>query len=189
MGARGLALVVVAVVAACAPEERSLPDGDPAALAGLQEVRDHACACRDAACTYRVLVELLRYADRDPDLRDSRRAVALTDELNACLTTAVGIAPVDAGVDAPPPGRTGLVACDEYIRMMEAYARCDQLPQQSRDAITQAMEEMKDGWANMGMANMPDDARKSANDACRQAADAVVQGAEAMGCQMPARRP
>ncbi len=184
--ARFLAWCVLAALtlAACGVDPRPLPAGDPATLTGLRELREHACACRDPACAYRVVAELVRYSDQDPDLRDTRAGVALVDELSSCLATAARTEPgVDAGPAAPP--LTGLPACDEYVAMMELYARCDKIPPAAQDATRQAVDQMRSAWADMG--NMPVDARRAAEDGCRQATDAMRQASDAMGCQLPPR--
>jgi hypothetical protein len=77
---------------------------------------------------------------------------------------------------------TGLPNCDVYIRSMESYMRCDKVPQSARDAAKAGLDAMNAGWRDMG--DMPEDARKAANDACGQAVDALRQGAQAMGCTL-----
>ncbi len=181
---RALVITAVAALAACEAEERVLPAGDPDALLALTAVREHACTCKDSACAYRVMAELLEYSDKDPDLRDTQAGVKLADELTACLGAAVRNEPapgsaLDGGVAA---GSTGLPACDEYVALVESYLRCDQFPESARDSTRQAVEQMRTGWSDM--AHLSPDIRRTAEDACKQASDAMRQAGDAMGCRL-----
>jgi hypothetical protein len=182
-----VALVAVAAVA-CDAGEPTLPVGDPAKLTALKDVKEHACACKDPACSYRVLGELLAYSDAHKDLRDSKAAVAMTDELEKCLDVAARADPmagggVDGGVGVAGGGPTGMPACDEYLALVERYLNCDQFPQAARDSTRQATDAMRQAWRDM--ANMPPDVRRTADDACKQASDAMRQAGQAMGCDLP----
>jgi hypothetical protein len=77
---------------------------------------------------------------------------------------------------------TGLVECDAYIRAVEAYMRCDKVPQQARDGAKQGIEYMLQGWGDL--TQMPEEAKQATNDACKQGVDALKQGATAMGCPL-----
>jgi hypothetical protein len=180
---RPFAVVLALVVAACVPDERDLPPGDPATLTALRDVRDHACACQDPACSYRVLGELLAYSDGHKDLRDSKASVALADELSRCLDAAARAAPLARPDAGAPPSFTGMPACDEYVRLVESYLDCDQFPQAARDSTRQATDQMRQAWRDMS--RMPPDVRRTADDACRQASDAMRQAGQAMGCDLP----
>jgi hypothetical protein len=180
-------LALFVALAACDAGEPTLPAGDPAKLAELQAVKEHACACKDPACAYRVMSELLAYADGHRDLRDSKAAVAITDEMEKCLDVAAKAEPiagvgVDGGVQISG-GPTGMPACDEYLELVERYLNCDQFPQAARDSTRQATDQMRQAWRDM--ANMPPDARRTAEDACKQASDAMRQAGQAMGCDLP----
>jgi hypothetical protein len=190
---RGLAaaLTLLAAGAACDGGEGALPPGDPATLGALRDVRDHACACKDPACSYRVLGELFAYADGHAQLRDTRASAQLADEIGVCLDTASRAAPLPvAGPDGGVGGRpslpraaTGMPACDEYLALVESYLACDQFPQAARDSTRQATDQMRQAWADM--ANLPPDVRRTAEDACKQATDAMRQAGQAMGCDLP----
>ena len=183
---RALAGVALALaLVACDPAERSLPAGDPATLTALRDVRDHACACKDPACSYKVLSELFAYADAHKDMRDTMASVQLVDELEKCLDTASRAEPV-AGVDAGARAAaavTGMPACDEYLALVESYLNCDQFPQAAADSTRQATDQMRQAWRDM--ANMPPDVRRTADEACKQASDAMRQAGQAMGCTLP----
>ena len=77
---------------------------------------------------------------------------------------------------------TGLAECDAYIAAVEKFVTCDTVPQASRDATKQGLDGMKAAWGDT--AGMPEEAKKAANDSCKQATDALKQGASAMGCTM-----
>jgi hypothetical protein len=77
---------------------------------------------------------------------------------------------------------TGIPMCDEYVRLMQSYLRCDKVPQAARDAAKQGLDAMTEAWGQMS--GMPDDAKQAANEACQQAGDALKQGAAAMGCSL-----
>lgn len=180
-------LALFVALAACDAGEPTLPDGDPAKLTGLSEIKEHACACKDPSCSYRVLGELLAYSDSHRELRDSKAAVALTDELEKCLGVAAKAEPIAGiGTDARQGsggGATGMPACDEYLELVERYLNCDQFPQAARDSTREATDQMRQAWRDM--ANMSPDVRRTAEDACKQASDAMRQAGQAMGCDLP----
>jgi hypothetical protein len=182
--------LLAAASAACDSGAGALPPGDPATLGALNAVRDHACACKDPACSYRVLGELFAYADGHASLRDTQASAKVADEIGACLDTASRGTPVpgpvpfpDGGVARPSQPATGMPACDEYLVLVERYLECDQFPQAARDSTRQSVDAMRQAWADM--ANLPPDVRRTAEDACKQATDAMRQAGQAMGCDLP----
>lgn len=64
-------------------------------------------------------------------------------------------------------------ACQEYDRLMTKIMTCDKLPQASRAAMKQALDEMKKGWADL--ASMPASSRDAMGTACQAGADALEQ--------------
>lgn len=178
-GAFVVALTLFA--AACDASPAALPSADMATLGPLVAMRDHACACKDAGCAYRVLGEMFAYADAHRELRDSLEADSLATETARCLHTASRAAP-DAAPDAGVTQVTGMPACDEYLALVERYLQCSQFPQAARDSTRQATDQMRQAWADM--ANLPPDVRRTADDACRQATDAMRQAGQAMGCDL-----
>ena len=91
---------------------------------------------------------------------------------------------VDAGIDAtdvdliygiePDDQSSGIpYSCQQYTTLMEKVMTCDKLPQASRDAMKQALDAMKSGWA--GYANMPQEAKDAMSAGCQQAVDAMNQ--------------
>jgi hypothetical protein len=92
------------------------------------------------------------------------QAAALATEVASCASTG------------------GLAECDRYVALMEGYLRCDQVPQQARDAARQGIDAMKASLRDTR--NLPTEARQAAEDACKQAADALRQAASTMGCAL-----
>jgi hypothetical protein len=85
------ALVLAALLAAACSH-------DPA-IDALHDLKEQACACRDAPCADRVLAEL---GKRQADLRESKqpdKARRLGEEVIDCLARAQQPVPTDA---APP---------------------------------------------------------------------------------------
>ena len=74
----------------------------------------------------------------------------------------------------------GLAGCDRLLAEYGVLARCDKIPQESRDAMAQGLESMRQGWGDMS--RMDADTRRATNDACLSAADAVQQSMTAIGC-------
>ena len=75
-------------------------------------------------------------------------------------------------------------SCVDYIRAMEELAKCEKIPQASRDAMLEGVAAMKTGW---NFTDLPPDARKAALDAastaCAQGVEALDQGARTSGCK------
>ena len=64
--------------------------------------------------------------------------------------------------------------CGEYKAAIEALAKCDKLPQATRDALKQSYEQTSAAWASV-----PAEGRAALGTACKSAADAVKQSAAA----------
>jgi hypothetical protein len=69
-------------------------------------------------------------------------------------------------------------SCNEYVRLLERYARCAKLPPDTQKALRQSIEQMKQQWSNLGSGSQP----KAVDDACRQGLDAMRQAMTQMGC-------
>ena len=80
-----------------------------------------------------------------------------------------------AGDTAAPAGGGDLPAeCKDYQAAIEALAKCDKLPQATRDALKQSYEQTSAAWASV-----PAEGRAALGTACKSAADAVKQSAAA----------
>lgn len=71
-------------------------------------------------------------------------------------------------------------ACQALINEYDKLARCDKLPQASRDAMKEGLKAMKDGWGDMS--KMDKDTWRATDDACKQGLDGVKQAESAVGC-------
>ena len=70
----------------------------------------------------------------------------------------------------PPPIDPMPRACVQYGRAIEAFASCDAVPQESRDALRTAWATAQQSFANVPQESMP-----ALIDACTAARDAIVQ--------------
>jgi hypothetical protein len=68
--------------------------------------------------------------------------------------------------------------CTRYIAVLEKWAACPALPQQTKDALRQAVDAMKQSWSQLGSGAMP----QAVGDACRQGIQAIEQGMKQFGC-------
>lgn len=64
--------------------------------------------------------------------------------------------------------------CGEYKAAIEALAKCDKLPQATRDALKQSYDQTSAAWASV-----PAEGKAALGTACKSAADAVKQSAAA----------
>ena len=82
----------------------------------------------------------------------------------------------DTGSAAPAAGGGGDLPaeCADYKAAIEALAKCDKLPQATRDALKQSYEQTSAAWANV-----PAEGKAALGTACKSAADAVKQSAAA----------
>jgi hypothetical protein len=69
---------------------------------------------------------------------------------------------------------TGIEACDQLIDM---YAKCDKIPQQSRDAFLQGAEQWKKAIEAGG-----DQAKTQIESTCKQTLESSKESFKAMGC-------
>jgi len=99
---------------------------------------------------------------------------ALMAEMKAFAARPQAVPP-DASDDlvVPPTVSALPYACQEYDRLMTKIMTCDKLPQASRAAMKQALDEMKKGWTDLG--SMSSSARDAMGTACQAGADALEQ--------------
>jgi hypothetical protein len=64
--------------------------------------------------------------------------------------------------------------CADYKAAIDALAKCDKLPQATRDALKQSYDQTSAAWANV-----PAEGKAALGTACKSAADAVKQSAAA----------
>ncbi len=79
-----------------------------------------------------------------------------------------------SGDKAAAPGSELPVECDEYKAAVAAIAKCDKLPQATRDALKDAYEQMSRGWASI-----PADRKATLVPVCKAATDGLKQAGAA----------
>lgn len=115
---------------------------------------------------------------RDAELTASEAQCVLTaskDTLAYCPKP-LAVAHQEKPARAPLPGM-----CEQYVMAIEKFAVCPALPEESRKAMLQATRQMEEGFAQMQ--NNPE-ALAAANDACKQAVDAIRQAGQSMNCPL-----
>ncbi|MBL0214340.1 MAG: hypothetical protein IPQ07_10675 [Myxococcales bacterium] len=81
---------------------------------------------------------------------------------------------------APRPAGQGMPAeCEAYAQTLEVMAKCDKLPAQSRDAMKQAVQQMRKTYSSMKLTGAM---RKQLVDACVQGDEASKQSIAGLGC-------
>jgi len=89
------------------------------------------------------------------------------------------VTPTDpAAKPADPAASTGMQECDDYLKTVEAYSKCDKVPQPARDSALKSRDASKATWTT----TMTDDAKKAAAAACKSGAETLKTGAQTMGC-------
>ena len=84
-------------------------------------------------------------------------------------------APAGSAAAAPAGGGGDLPAeCNDYKAAIESLAKCDKLPQATRDALKQSYDQTSAAWASI-----PAEGKAALGTACKAAADAVKQSAAA----------
>jgi len=102
------------------------------------------------------------------------------DELVACPKPLI-VAPLSAAERQALQGQTeaGLpAACNEYLRVLERYAACPQVPPEAARALRQSIAQMRQQWLQLGQGTMP----AAVGDACRQGLGAMKQAMAQLGC-------
>jgi hypothetical protein len=108
------------------------------------------------------------------DLRDGRAGAA---PAGGDMAGGSAAAPPAGGSAAPAAGGGGgdmPAECNDYKAAIEALAKCDKLPQATRDALKQSYDQTSAAWASV-----PAEGKAALGTACKAAADAVKQSAAA----------
>ena len=182
--------------------ETTAREGDEVTM--LDQMEDAMCACKDAPCTDSVEHQYKAFWDRElkkyRDAKPTAQVMKIAERMGTCEERAreASGAPSHGGTGldhtggdwhpAPPPGSdsaggdgtTGIAECDAYLHAVEAYAACDKVPQEARDAVKESIDAIKQS-AQVAKAS-GDDAVKAVADSCKQGADAIAQVLAAMGC-------
>ena len=173
------------------------------AMAKMTEFKDKMCACKDSKCATGVQEEMTKWSqemaknagDKKPEPMsedDQKKYTEATTKMAECAQKAMsadaggGTAPAGGGGTAPAGGEGSAAAapaggggdlpaeCNDYKAAIEALAKCDKLPQATRDALKQSYEQTSAAWASV-----PAEGRAALGTACKSAADAVKQSAAA----------
>jgi hypothetical protein len=175
--------------------DRKLGGGEM--LAALTQFKDKMCACQDKTCADKVSQEMMVWAkshaddDSKPDTDMMREASEISEQMSKCMMKAyedksgggIGATIGEAGGVAGGVGGGGgdiPPSCVEYKAFMGKLMACDKLPQSSRDAFKQSLEQVEKAWKDLG--NLPESARKPMDDACKQGLDALKQSMSSLGC-------
>lgn len=69
-------------------------------------------------------------------------------------------------------------SCAQYKERIAKLMTCDKLPQESRDALKQGMDEMEQSWGNMK--DLPPEAQQAIEDGCKAGVEALDQAVKAL---------
>lgn len=157
---------------ACAPKTDTSSTGEP----GPGKLTLTA----KAATTGIVLAETRSSVSIRVSLRDGAGTASLADRISTAdrhgSRFCSGIAATSASklTATPQFTGTGIEVCDRLVNM---YMRCDKIPQQSRDAFLQGVEQ----WGKAIEAG-GDAARTQIEQTCREVIDSSRESFQAMGC-------
>ena len=172
------------------------------AVAKMEEMAKNMCECKDKACADKVQADMTKWSeemakkggdkDAKPDEATMKKMSEASSKYADCMTKAMsaGAAGDTAGSAAPagdtagsaaPAGDTAAAGggdlpqeCKDYQAAIEALAKCDKLPQATRDALKQSYEQTSAAWASV-----PAEGKAALSTACKSAADAVKQSTAA----------
>ena len=68
-------------------------------------------------------------------------------------------------------------ACDRYVALLEAFARCPALPAPTRATMRQSITALRQSWRTL-----PPDARPAVEAACAQGAGTLPQALASLNC-------
>ncbi|MBA3457418.1 MAG: hypothetical protein H0T42_30335 [Deltaproteobacteria bacterium] len=172
------------------------------AVAKMENFTKDMCACKDKACADKVQEGMTKWStdmaakggekkDEKPDEATMKKMTEVGQKYAECMTKAMtpadgaaptGSDPATGSAAAADPAAAGGAAaagdlpaeCNDYKAAIEALAKCDKLPQQTRDALKQSYEQTSTAWASV-----PAEGKAALATACKSAADAVKQSAAA----------
>jgi hypothetical protein len=86
-------------------------------------------------------------------------------------------------------GESGVPACDDYARAMQAYLDCDRVPDAVKKSARDALDTMRATWPVLKDPKTPAASRQTAADACTRERTELETSAQAMGCSADAGAP
>jgi len=171
-------------------------------VAKMTEFKNAMCACKDEACVKKVQADMEAFGKTagEPDKATQEKLGPLVMEMMTCaekdVTPAAGsaAAPTEGSAAAPTEGSAAAPAagsadgsaapaaaagdlpaeCNDYKAAIEALAKCDKLPQPTKDALKQSYEQTSAAWASV-----PAEGKAALATSCKAATDAVKQSAAA----------
>ena len=163
-------------------------------VAKMTEFKNAMCACKDEACVKKVQADMEAFGKTagEPDKATQEKLGPLVMEMMTCAEKAVtpaagsAAAPTEGSAAAPAAGSAdGSAApaaaagdlpaeCNDYKAEIEALAKCDKLPQPTKDALKQSYEQTSAAWASV-----PAEGKAALATSCKAATDAVKQSAAA----------
>jgi hypothetical protein len=190
--------LVVAVLALGGCKKDAARDG-AAAIAKIEELRDEACKCKDAACAKAVSEKMTAWTREQtqggkspPKMSetDAKQVAAIGNEMGRCIQTAMAteVAPPPTGSDtsAPPdmtgaapagsaaPSADGLPAeCAAYKAQVEKLETCEKMSPKVKEALLKSFNDAATGWAKM-----PEGAKAGLDTSCKAATEALVVAAK-----------
>lgn len=176
---------------ACVIDSGAPATGVQQAMAKMREFRDMMCACKDQGCANGVQDAMNRWSAENAKNRETRPPAPSEAEMEQmqlvgtqygeCMARVwqdPGSAPTPARkTTRPTPARSKLslpAECRQYQAAISALAKCDKLPQATRDALKQSYEQTAAAWATV-----PEEGMEALATACKSAADAVEESVAA----------
>jgi hypothetical protein len=167
------------------------------AMAKMGEFKDQMCACKDKKCADGVQDAMNKWSAESaknagdkpekPDEKTMKEMQEVGTKYGECMAKAMGGGETPPAT--PPAGGSGDGAmnggtapatgdlpaeCKDYQAAIESLAKCEKLPQATRDALKMSYEQTSAAWASV-----PAEGRAALGTACKAAADAVKQSAAA----------
>jgi hypothetical protein len=165
------------------------------AMAKMSEFSDSMCKCADKACADKVQADMTKWStdmaakgskkDEKPDEATMKKMTEVGQKYAECMTKAM-TAPAEAtgsaaAADMQATGSAVAAAagdlpteCKDYQAAIEGLAKCDKLPQATRDALKTSYDQQAASWATI-----PAEGRATLATTCKTATDAVKQSAAA----------
>ena len=183
-----IAILTAATITGCGGKKKALGDKGAACdniyttYSSHQDKKVWKDACMAAPDETVRCVNLIMDEGKDDDCKkavNSPERTKLVQLINGKPDAPPAGGDMAGGGSAAPAGGGGgggdlPAECNDYKAAIEALAKCDKLPQATRDALKQSYEQTSAAWAQV-----PAEGRAALGTACKSAADAVKQSAAA----------
>lgn len=163
--------------------------------ATVPKIRDASVArCKEDKWSDKVL-QCLTDAKASDDIKKCQQMMTKeqNDNMAKAITAAMATQPAPepegsgsetgSGSSAEPGSAAAPIAglpeeCAEYKSMIEKLAKCEKMPQASRDLLVKTFDETAKAWANLD--KMPDTAKAAMKTGCKGGVDALKKAAGAI---------